>query len=917
MTPQLLTVKIQALLGGRLELSDVQKRSLALEYYRQCGEAEAHIEHCVSLIKTGREYPAIQVAEASDLLETVNALMFPEHGVWRQMCLKEGLPVPQPFDDEQILLISSLYSKGITQAHPLYRDYRRAMRKRDWPGALSIIRTIAKINSYDAEAAREFGRLRKRVTDGVLEEIDAAMKRGDASKVSALCESIEADAELFSDNPVWRSALEMKCAEDKRIGALECRKILSELAAADPVKDWERVAELVTRFNFARGDLEFSKEDLELLESRSREASKYQDESIASERGARFGNLISLELEKNVKDAGQSLKTLASLVRDGGSCVDPEILSRAKAKMSSLRRAVFFRGFARFSMRLCALALAVFFIWAAADKMASENRRNGALSELDDIALIDDYSEFEKRMEEFSLKYADLLGDTSLKSKISALKGDMDVLKSDTDRLFRGVLAIEKTDLKTAGSKFFDEARNDLERAYSEMASLSRRSQISLKEKIDLQTKRLNSEIDRRKMENASKVRVLLDKYEAALGKYLALSGDRSEIDRECDAVLKDLRPLMEDTSRIFKAHQIDLDRYGDLSARIADARAKFAKFDSLRDALLSARTSDEYLAALDMVSISGEVPPEFSKKVSRIVPQKDAIKAGNLTDFIDMRYVGEPLPKTFTKCAFPENKIFVDVWKYSHPKRGDIYTIGEIRQTSQKWRGGGETVQYAEEINLGGRATTMVYRLTEIAGKPQRGELLSNGALSAESALGRSVKSIMEKEPALAAIKVLRDAEANAVYKAYLENMIFSELSKNPVESGLAFSDSARRRAAKVRECAAALFDYSWIFENPSKMKYLAETLYSSGSPDYFSEAAIGLETVKIAQKNPLRFVGVCDEKGVPRIFENGGGGAQWGVDSSSGLFKRIGPDSSFLPLSPIFEESMSKEDIIKSASK
>ena len=43
MTPQLLTVKIQALLGGRLELSDVQKRSLALEYYRQCGEAEAHI----------------------------------------------------------------------------------------------------------------------------------------------------------------------------------------------------------------------------------------------------------------------------------------------------------------------------------------------------------------------------------------------------------------------------------------------------------------------------------------------------------------------------------------------------------------------------------------------------------------------------------------------------------------------------------------------------------------------------------------------------------------------------------------------------------------------------------------------------------------------------------------------------------
>ena len=45
MTPQLLIVKIQALLGGRLEVSPVQKRALAMEYYKMCSDAESQLEH--------------------------------------------------------------------------------------------------------------------------------------------------------------------------------------------------------------------------------------------------------------------------------------------------------------------------------------------------------------------------------------------------------------------------------------------------------------------------------------------------------------------------------------------------------------------------------------------------------------------------------------------------------------------------------------------------------------------------------------------------------------------------------------------------------------------------------------------------------------------------------------------------------
>ena len=45
MTPQFLIVKIQSLLGGRAEASEMQKRSVAMEYYKLCSQAEAQLEH--------------------------------------------------------------------------------------------------------------------------------------------------------------------------------------------------------------------------------------------------------------------------------------------------------------------------------------------------------------------------------------------------------------------------------------------------------------------------------------------------------------------------------------------------------------------------------------------------------------------------------------------------------------------------------------------------------------------------------------------------------------------------------------------------------------------------------------------------------------------------------------------------------
>ena len=108
MTPQLLIVKIQSILGGSSSAGEQQKRALAAEYCRMCSDANEHLERVVALIRAGREYPALQVAESSVLLDSLNALVFPELAQWRDLCASEDYPVPPPFDEERIGLVLSL-----------------------------------------------------------------------------------------------------------------------------------------------------------------------------------------------------------------------------------------------------------------------------------------------------------------------------------------------------------------------------------------------------------------------------------------------------------------------------------------------------------------------------------------------------------------------------------------------------------------------------------------------------------------------------------------------------------------------------------------------------------------------------------------------------------------------------------------
>ena len=119
MTPQLIILKIQSLLGGHSGLSTMDKRALAMEYFRLCSQTQSALEHCVALIKSGRDYAALQFAESGKLLDSINVLTFAELPAWRDFCSindfinasTERMPVGKSFEPLTVTKCLSEYTR--------------------------------------------------------------------------------------------------------------------------------------------------------------------------------------------------------------------------------------------------------------------------------------------------------------------------------------------------------------------------------------------------------------------------------------------------------------------------------------------------------------------------------------------------------------------------------------------------------------------------------------------------------------------------------------------------------------------------------------------------------------------------------------------------------------------------------------
>lgn len=250
--------RLIARIRAQLELGtpDLEARSLATEYAQGCLRARERLEQCATLVRAGDEHAAFQSAEAEpDLLGLCAALSFAEADRWHAVCRERGLPAGFPLDEPHVLAVEGLYGRVIGESHPLYRDYREAIRKRDEDHALAVLRSIVRINPDDPNARSELGRLSAkflRESLGKVALLFASLRATEAIELMGRMERFGAN-DLALDAR-WADALARRTAWLRVKAEEQALQLASAAAVARTGDHWEPCAADLGRFRALERD---------------------------------------------------------------------------------------------------------------------------------------------------------------------------------------------------------------------------------------------------------------------------------------------------------------------------------------------------------------------------------------------------------------------------------------------------------------------------------------------------------------------------------------------------------------------------------------------------------------------------------------------------------------------------------------
>ena len=227
---------------------------MAQEYAKYCEYAVARLEVCCAMLEKGSDYQALQLAEADPPLPDVMAMLsFTERSQWLDYCRVKQLAVPPIFEAINVKAMDAMYARGITSAHPLYKDYRGAISKKDDVAALQIVRTITRLNSSDSNAQKEQTRLEeKRLRECVI-QLNNALEAGVDDKAVQLTAELEilATTKRLEAIPeyVRGRAVQHKVAQQKALQFV--RETLSSLHAEQKSGNWQSASAGLARIDQA------------------------------------------------------------------------------------------------------------------------------------------------------------------------------------------------------------------------------------------------------------------------------------------------------------------------------------------------------------------------------------------------------------------------------------------------------------------------------------------------------------------------------------------------------------------------------------------------------------------------------------------------------------------------------------------
>lgn len=926
--------RLIARIRGQLELGtpDLEARSLAGEYATLCQRARERLEQCATLVRSGNEHAAFQAAESEpDLLGLCALLSFAESDRWHALCRERGLPAGFPLDGQHVLAVEGLYGREIGESHPLYRDYRDAIRRREEDRALSVLRSIVRINPDDPNARSELARLSAKFLRESLGKVATSFAQGRDEEAVELMNRMERfGANDLAGEPRWDEALARRVAWLRAKAAQQVATLVDEAAEARAGGHWEACAAALGRVRSLERD-----HQLTLAAAVAAQVAELEGWAgeLAATAEAEAGLRATIEglneewaLLQQEAARGSSPAILIVRLSSWLERATPQaerlpegILREARALRQNTRARLNRRYMVLTSSWVGGLLLLIAGVvyWNILKTQEEESRDR--FSEASRLIELYDHPAALVALDEFERGGLSAADQAARKAQTAPLRQRLNAQTTEEQRLRLEALALadRRKQGLTLGNVAETESRAGkyLEDSNRVGAALQARLKAILPEPEALLSA-CRQLLDRTRNDVAAQI--------ATLNK--AMGDDNADLTKAAEA-LERLRLLLK---TLTDAKDKDLDSA--LAAadraelRLAGERKTIASLRSLGKAADLAG----YLAALsDTAANNAGEKSDLGARASFVFTRAPTLQAlprsalaprvGAMWDAAaaaDPSGIFNPAALNDTEQrglrALSDTSLADSLRRYTlnlYSIRGvatgrTVYVIGEVSETKRPIGDGVEFTQKAKELTRDGAVVETTWSRREFNNGVRGGEEIASPAAIGELDYIRQVSRFQDAktgkllEPLIRTMERVRRSESRyPELRAYQLQELYKLATSRPDAWGLLFSPSAQRDAEQLRRITQnSLRPYDFLFKDkwadiqPELRSFLAPP----GGAGYAEEARFWRATFANLRNRKLIFAGWVNRDGRPELRETIKGSALYGLDGEgkATVLFRVGED-------------------------
>jgi hypothetical protein len=927
--------RLIARIRGQLELGtpDLEARSLAGEYAALCQRARERLEQCATLIRSGNEHAAFQAAESEpDLLGLSAQLSFAESERWQALCRERGLPAGFPLDGQHVLAVEGLYGREIGESHPLYRDYRDAIRSRDEDRALSVLRSIVRINPDDPNARSELARLSAKFLRESLGKVATAFAQDRDEEAVELMHRMERfGANDLAGEPRWDDSLARRVAWLRAKASLQVATLVKDAAEARAGGHWETCAAALGRVRSLERDHQLTLTDETSAQVGELEAWAGElaaaAEAEAGLRAALEGlndewALLQQESARASSPAILIVRLSAWLERATPQAERlPEgVLREARALRQNTRARLNRRYMVLTTSWVAGLLLVIAGVIAWNILKAQEEESRGRFSEATRLIELYDHPAALAALDDFERGGLSAADQAERKAQTKALRQRLAAQGAVEQRLRLEALAL--ADRRKQGLNLGNVAETENRSAkyleeFNQVGGSLRTRLLAVLPEPDGLLSACRQLLDRTRNDVAVQISVL----NKAMG-----DGTLTDVTKAAEA-LEHLRALLK-TLTDAKAKDLDaaLAAADRAELRLAGERKTIAALKSLRQAA----DLTGYLAALsDTAANTVGEKSDLSSRASFVftrAPTLQALPRSALAPRVGAMWdaaaaadqSGSFQPATLTEVEQRVLRGLSDTSLADSLRRHtlNVYSIrgitpgrtvlisGEVVESKRAITDGVEFSQKAKELTREGALVETTWSRREFNNGVRAGEEIVSPTLIGELDFIRQVSRFQDPrtgkllEPPIRTMDRVRRSDFRyPELRAYQLQELYKLATSRPDAWGLLFSPSAQRDAEQLRRITQnSLRPYDYLFKDKwaDIQLELRAFLTPPGGAGYAEEARFWRATFAHLRNRKLIFAGWVGRDGKPELRETIKGSALYGLDDEgkATVLFRVGDD-------------------------